>query len=124
MLCQEYPYGPHGDCKFFYSTATFCSLYSEKSMYCDGLAGPPDPGQSGCTQDIGKSCDFDSDCQMQAGITCCGAGNNWGICCPDGVCLICTTSMGTTFQYCGRGFECPDYPVTTPRPAYKQKSLR
>ena len=45
-FCQNYP-----GCNFFYTDVHFCTLFSEKALYCDGLAGPADPKQSFCTQD-------------------------------------------------------------------------
>merc|ERR1712018_239534 len=65
----------------------------------------------------GKSCDSNADCNTAAGVTCCGAGNAWGRCCPDGLCLTNCSYSGGTFEYCGT--YCPDYPKTTQStPAY------
>merc|ERR1712183_141610 len=77
--------------------------------YSKGLG--PDPFSRG------KSCTSNSDCNTAAGVTCCGAGNAWGRCCPDGLCLTNCTYGDTTFDYCGT--YCPDYPKTTQStPAY------
>merc|ERR1719361_585740 len=80
-------------------------IFFEKS-YSKGLE--PNPFSRG------KSCINDGDCNTGAGLTCCGAGNAWGICCPDGLCKICYTTDNTRFQYCGT--YCPDFPKTTPEP--------
>ena len=45
-FCQNYP-----GCNFFYTDVHFCTLFSEKALYCDGLAGPPDPKESSCKDD-------------------------------------------------------------------------
>merc|ERR1711910_147140 len=77
-------------------------------IYSKGLG--PDPFSRG------KSCTSNSDCTA-SGVTCCGAGNAWGRCCPDGLCIDCTATDSTAFQYCGT--YCPDYPKTTQStPAY------
>merc|ERR1711936_997746 len=77
--------------------------------YSKGLG--PDPFSRG------KSCTSNSDCNTAAGVTCCGAGNAWGRCCPDGLCLTNCTYGDITFDYCGT--YCPDYPKTTQStPAY------
>ena len=62
----------------------------------------------------GNSCTANADCNTEAGVTCCGAGEVWGRCCPDGLCIDCTATDSTAFQYCGT--YCPDYPKTTPWP--------
>merc|ERR1711936_661953 len=77
--------------------------------YSKGLG--PDPFSRG------KSCTTNSDCNTAAGVTCCGAGNAWGRCRPDGLCLTNCTYGDITFDYCGT--YCPDYPKTTQStPAY------
>merc|ERR1711936_279380 len=77
-------------------------------IYSKGLG--PDPFSRG------KSCTSNSDCTA-SGVTCCGAGQAWGRCCPDGLCLDNCTYGDITFDYCGT--YCPDYPKTTQStPAY------
>ena len=46
LICQGYP-----GCNFFYTDQHFCTLFSEKDLECDGLAGPAEPDVSTCTQD-------------------------------------------------------------------------
>merc|ERR1711936_534387 len=83
-------------------------IFFDKS-YSKGLG--PDPFSRG------KSCTDSNDCNSAAGVTCCGAGEVWGRCCPDGLCIDCTATDSTAFQYCGT--YCPDYPKTTQStPAY------
>ena len=46
LICQGYP-----GCNFFYTDQHFCTLFSEKDLECDGLAGPAEPDVSTCNQD-------------------------------------------------------------------------
>ena len=61
----------------------------------------------------GKSCDSDSDCNVNAGVSCCGAGDGSASsrCCPTGLCKNCPSDDNIQFHYCGT--YCPDYPKTT-----------
>ena len=46
LICQGFP-----GCNFFYTDQHFCTLFSEKDLECDGLAGPAEPDISTCNQD-------------------------------------------------------------------------
>ena len=46
LICQGFP-----GCNFFYTDQHFCTLFSEKDLECDGLAGPAEPDVSTCNQD-------------------------------------------------------------------------
>ena len=46
LICQGFP-----GCNFFYTDQHFCTLFSEKDLECDGLAGPAEPDLSTCKQD-------------------------------------------------------------------------
>ena len=46
LICQGYP-----GCNFFYTDQHFCTLFSEKDLETDGLAGPAEPDVSTCNQD-------------------------------------------------------------------------
>ena len=46
LICQGFP-----GCNFFYTDQHFCTLFSEKDLECDGLAGPVEPDLSTCNQD-------------------------------------------------------------------------
>ena len=46
LICQGFP-----GCNFFYTDQHFCTLFSEKDLECDGLAGPAEPEISTCNQD-------------------------------------------------------------------------
>ena len=59
----------------------------------------------------GKPCSSNDTCNSDLGVMCCGAGNDWGRCCPDGLCKTDCSYNGAKFEYCGT--VCPDYPKTT-----------
>merc|ERR1712008_18506 len=93
---------------YFILSVTVCIFFVK--TYSMGLG--PDPFSRG------KACSADSDCNTALGVSCCGAGKDWGRCCPDRLCTNCTDSSSSdTFQYCGT--YCPDHAKTTQTtPAY------
>ena len=48
VLCTNFRIYP--GCEFFYNDQHFCTLFSQKVVECDGIAGPPFPDLSLCGQ--------------------------------------------------------------------------